>query len=177
MALPLCSCRAPPASRRCSPTKCTRVLPQAATCTRARGGVALDGEPREVMRLNLESRLAQRVLIEVAEGAVPRRGRPLRARRAASTGRDWITPRQTLRVDTTAQRSPLKSLNFAALRIKDAVCDALRDATGERPSVDTRRPDLPLVLHLGPSAPRCTSTARASRCSSAAGARTRATRR
>jgi putative N6-adenine-specific DNA methylase len=34
----------------------------------ARGGVALAGEPHEVMLLNLESRLAQRVLIEVAEG-------------------------------------------------------------------------------------------------------------
>jgi putative N6-adenine-specific DNA methylase len=28
------------------------------------------------------------------------------------------------------------------------VCDALREATGERPSVDTRAPDLPLALHL-----------------------------
>jgi putative N6-adenine-specific DNA methylase len=62
----------------------------------------------------------------------------------------WITPAQTLRVDTSAQRSPLRSLNFAALRIKDAVCDALREATGARPSVDTRRPDLPLMLFVGP---------------------------
>jgi putative N6-adenine-specific DNA methylase len=62
---------------------------------------------------------------------------------------DWITPQHTLRVDTTAHRSPLKSLNFVALRIKDAVCDRLRDATGERPNVDTRHPDLPLMLHLG----------------------------
>jgi putative N6-adenine-specific DNA methylase len=44
----------------------------------------------------------------------------------------------------------LKSLNFAALRIKDAVCDVMREAAGERPSVDTRHPDLSLVLHLGP---------------------------
>jgi putative N6-adenine-specific DNA methylase len=51
-------------------------------------------------------------------------------------------------VDTTAQRSPLKSLNFATLRIKDAVCDAIREASGERPNVDTARPDLPLALHL-----------------------------
>ena len=51
-------------------------------------------------------------------------------------------------MDTTAQRSPLKSLNFATLRIKDAVCDVVREATGERPSVDTRHPDLPLALHL-----------------------------
>jgi putative N6-adenine-specific DNA methylase len=64
---------------------------------------------------------------------------------------DWITAQQTLRVDTTAQRSPLRSLNFATLRIKDAVCDAIREASGERPSVDTRAPDLPLALHLTPT--------------------------
>ena len=64
---------------------------------------------------------------------------------------DWISPQQTLRVDTTAQRSPLRSLNFASLRIKDAVCDAIREASGERPSVDTRAPDLPLALHLTPT--------------------------
>ena len=55
----------------------------------------------------------------------------------------------TLRVDSTAQRSPLKSLNFAALRVKDAVCDQLRDTQGERPSVDTQHPDLQIVLHAG----------------------------
>ncbi|MFM2119698.1 MAG: hypothetical protein RL722_1166, partial [Pseudomonadota bacterium] len=61
---------------------------------------------------------------------------------------DWITPRQTLRVDCTATRSPLRSLHFAALRIKDALCDQLRERLGERPSVDPQRPDLALVLHL-----------------------------
>ena len=114
-----------------------------------RGGVGLDGGVYEVMQLNLESRLAQRVLIEVAEGAYTHENDLY----ALAFGVDWslwITPQQTLRVDTTAQRSPLRSLNFAALRIKDGVCDMLRDATGERPSVDTRQPDLQLVLHLGP---------------------------
>ena len=64
---------------------------------------------------------------------------------------DWITPAQTFRIDTSAQRSPLHSLNFATLRVKDAVCDVVRDATGERPSIDTRFPDLPLTLHLSPT--------------------------
>jgi len=114
-----------------------------------RGGVALAGNPREVMLLNLESRLAQRVLIEVAEGGYRTEDDLYALARGVDWG-DWITPRQTLRVDTTAQRSPLKSLNFAALRIKDAVCDQLRDASGERPSVDLAQPDLSLVLHVGP---------------------------
>jgi putative N6-adenine-specific DNA methylase len=114
-----------------------------------RGGVALRADATAVMRLNLESRLAQRVLVEVAEGGY-RHEDDLYALARTVDWSAWLTPRETLRVDTTAQRSPLRSLNFAGLRIKDAVCDALRETTGERPSVDTHRPDLQLVLHVGP---------------------------
>jgi len=125
-----------------------RVLPDAAARP-ARGGVSLEGGPDQVMALNLECRLPQRVLIEVAEGPYRDEADLYELARSVDWAQ-WITPQHTLRVDTTAQRSPLKSLNFAALRIKDALCDQLREATGERPSVDTQRPDLPLVLHVGP---------------------------
>ena len=114
-----------------------------------RGGVALDGKPTDVMVLNLELRLAQRVLVEVAEGEY-RDEQSLYELAGSVDWTQWITPQHTLRVDTTATRCPLRSLNFAALRIKDAVCDQLREATGERPNVDIREPDLALVLHLGP---------------------------
>jgi putative N6-adenine-specific DNA methylase len=124
-----------------------RVLPSAPIALK-RGGVALEGDPPEVMALNLELRLAQRVLIQVAEGPYHDED-DLYALTRSVDWQQWITPQHTLRVDTTAQRSPLRSLNFAALRIKDGVCDALREATGERPSVDTRHPDLPLLLHVG----------------------------
>ncbi|MGZ8260870.1 MAG: THUMP domain-containing class I SAM-dependent RNA methyltransferase, partial [Caldimonas sp.] len=125
-----------------------RALLPAADVRVARGGIALDGDPHEAMLLNLESRLAQRVLVEVAEGPY-RDERDLYDLARGVAWSDWITPRQTLRVDSTAQRSPLRSLNFAALRIKDAVCDRMRDEHGERPSVDTARPDLSVVLHAG----------------------------
>ena len=124
-----------------------RILPKARV-HQARGGVALEGDPIEVMTLNLESRLAQRVLVEVAHGSYRDENDVYELAHSVAWG-EWITPEHTLRVDTTAHRSPLKSLNFAALRVKDAVCDLLRDATGERPSVDTRNPDLQIVLHLG----------------------------
>jgi putative N6-adenine-specific DNA methylase len=115
--------------------------------TAQRGGVGVAGDERTAMQLNLESRLAQRVLWPLAHGPYRHELELYELARTVDWTR-WITPRQTLRVDTTAQRSPLKSLNFANLRIKDAVCDALREASGERPSVDTRDPDLPLALHL-----------------------------
>ena len=123
-----------------------RLLPQAAVRGQ-RGGVALRGTVGDVMALNLGSRLAQRVLIQVATGPY-RDETDLYNLALGVDWATWITPRHTLRVDTTAHRCPLKSLNFAALRIKDAVCDQLREAAGERPNVDTSHPDLPLLLHL-----------------------------
>ncbi len=123
-----------------------RLLPQA-SLQAGRGGVGLEGGPSEVMRLNLESRLAARVLTEVASGPYHDE-HDLYALTREVDWSQWITPRQTLRVDVTAHRCPLRSLHFAGLRVKDGVCDGLRDVFGERPSVDTRHPDLSLVLHL-----------------------------
>ena len=130
--------------------ECKRVLGAKTRMLVARGGVTVEGNERAAMALNLESRLAQRVLWPLAHGAY-RHEQDLYDLARDVRWTDWITPQQTLRVDTTAQRSPLRSLNFATLRIKDAVCDALRDASGERPSVDTHAPDLPLLLHLTPT--------------------------
>lgn len=120
----------------------------------ARVPVALaEGEPRWraaielAMQLNLESRLAQRVLWRVAEGGYREEDDLYRLARQVDWGQ-WISPRQTLRVDVSARRSPLRSLQFAGLRIKDAVCDQLRETAGERPNVDTRHPDLALLLFL-----------------------------
>ena len=125
-----------------------RALLPALAMRSGRGGVAIDaGSLRDAMRLNLHSRLAQRVLVQLAQ-APYRDEHALYDIARGVDWRDWLTPQQTLRVDVTATRSQLPSLNFAALRVKDAVVDALRDATGSRPSVDTRRPDLALVLHL-----------------------------
>jgi hypothetical protein len=126
------------------------------------------GRPAHRDALNLESRLAQRVLWPVADGPY-RDEHDLYELARASTGRSGSRREQTC-AWTSRAALPLQSLNFAALRIKDAVCDVLREATGERPSVDTRHPDLPLCCSSGPSTPRCTSTPRARRCSSAAGA-------
>ena len=114
-----------------------------------RGGVWVEGDERMAMQLNLESRLATRVLWPLIDGPYgDEHDLYDLARRVAWD--HWITPEQTLRVDVAAQRSPLQSLNFTALRIKDAVCDTLRETAGARPSVDTHRPDLPIALFVGP---------------------------
>jgi putative N6-adenine-specific DNA methylase len=114
-----------------------------------RGGVWVEGDERNAMQLNLYSRLATRVLWPLVDGYY-RDEHDLYDLAGRVPWQQWITPQQSLRVDVVAMRSPLTSLNFTALRIKDAVCDQMREATGERPNVDTRHPDLPLTLFVGP---------------------------
>jgi putative N6-adenine-specific DNA methylase len=115
--------------------------------TVGRAGVGLRGDWDTVLRLNLHSRIAQRVLLRLWEGPY-RSEDDLYAAAAEIAWEDWFTPRHTLKVEVTAQRSPLRSLHFAGLRIKDAVCDRLRARRGARPSVDTAQPDVRVYAHL-----------------------------
>ncbi len=111
------------------------------------GGVAFSG-PRELAyRANLDSRLASRILWQVAHGGYRDENDLYRL----ACGVDWTAHfkvERTLRVDVAATRSPLASLAFATLRIKDAVCDRCRDAAGKRPSVDKERPDVRVHAYL-----------------------------
>jgi len=57
-------------------------------------------------------------------------------------------PDDTIRIYVTAQKSPLKSLEFITLRVKDAVCDHFRTVAGRRPNVDTADPAVRIHLFL-----------------------------
>ncbi len=114
-----------------------------------RAGVRLAAPWRAVLELNLHSRLAQRVLVQLAHR--PYRGEDDLYELASSVRWEaWFTARQTFKIEVTAHASPLKSLNFAALRVKDAVADRFRQQSGTRPDVDTHRPDARIHLHLTP---------------------------
>ncbi len=113
-----------------------------------RAGVALEGAWRDALLLNLHSRLAQRVLVQLAQHAY-RNEQDLYNAAGNVAWELWFTPRQTFKVEITAQHSPLQSLNFAALRIKDAIADRFRSRfQDQRPSVDTRFPDVRIYVHL-----------------------------
>ena len=104
------------------------------------GGVGFAGERRVCYRANLESRVASRVLMQLSR--VPYRNEQDIYDAAYSVPwQEWFKVNRSIRVDVTAIRSPLRSLDYITLRIKDAVCDRFREATGARPDVDTRNPE------------------------------------
>ena len=113
-----------------------------------RGGVMARASWRDAMRLNLHSRLAQRVLVQLSYTDY-RNEQDLYRAAADVAWEIWFTPKQSIKVEVTAQHSPLTSLNFAGLKIKDAVCDRFRDkAHGVRPDVNTQWPDVRIYAHL-----------------------------
>jgi 23S rRNA (guanine2445-N2)-methyltransferase len=105
------------------------------------GGVAFAGEWRVCYAANLWSRLASRVLWRVAEFDYRSEANLYDAARRTDWPRMFAVER-SLRVNVSAQKSPLKSLDFATLRIKDAVCDLFRETLGSRPNIDRARPDV-----------------------------------
>ncbi|MBS0453343.1 MAG: class I SAM-dependent RNA methyltransferase [Proteobacteria bacterium] len=114
----------------------------------ARAGVFARASWRDAMLLNLHGRLAQRVLVQLSHTPY-RSENDLYQAASAVAWENWFTPRQTFKIETTAQHSPLTSLNFATLRIKDAIADRFRaKAGGVRPSIETQWPDVRVFAHL-----------------------------
>jgi putative N6-adenine-specific DNA methylase len=112
-----------------------------------RGGVAFDGELEAAARACLHSRVAMRVVLELAQFPAPDAAALYDGVRAVDWT-SWLTTKTTLAVDATVRDSAITHSGFAALKVKDAVVDALRDKLGARPDVDPKDPDVRIVLHL-----------------------------
>ncbi len=119
----------------------------------AEAGVSFTGPFDLVYEANLHSRIASRILWRVAqfpyanENDVYERGKEVQ-------WREYFSAERTFKVETNAHRSPVKSLDFVTLRVKDAIADHFRGALGRRPSVSPRDPDV--RVHAFLDAKTCT---------------------
>ncbi|MFT4069570.1 THUMP domain-containing class I SAM-dependent RNA methyltransferase [Paraburkholderia sp.] len=111
------------------------------------GGVHFRGGWAAGMAANLHSRLASRVLLKIAQRPY-RNEQDIYALALEQRWEQWFSAHETLRVDVTAIKSPLRSLEFTTLRVKDAICDRLREKSGARPSIDTAMPDVRVFAFL-----------------------------
>lgn len=112
-----------------------------------KGGCHFKTDWQGVLKANLYSRIATRILLQVAKAPVQTED-DIYALAHSVAWEQWFGPNDTLRVDTSAIRSPMQSLQFCNLRTKDAICDRLREREGARPSIDTVRPDAKVHLFL-----------------------------
>ncbi len=112
-----------------------------------RGGVRVKGGLEAMTRLCFRSRIAVRVLVEIADFDCAEE-RDLDRGVAAIAWERWLTPDRTLSVRASTKQSRLTHTGFLAQRTKDAVVDRQRRHFGARSSVDRRDPDLGIVLRI-----------------------------
>lgn len=112
-----------------------------------RGGIPFRGPWRDGWRACLQSRIAQRILVLLRRFPAP----DADSLYAGAQSVDWrglLTPRHTLSVSAVTRGSALQHSNFIALKVKDAICDQLRDRAGGRPSIARDEPDVRVQLYL-----------------------------
>lgn len=109
-------------------------------------GVACMGSLETGYRACIGSRVANRVLLELSSFEAAdaseyyRQARDLDWTRHLDTG-------ATLACDFSGRHPAITHTHFGALKLKDAVCDRLREATGARPDVQPERPSVRVHAH------------------------------
>src|SRR3569833_2131099 len=109
-------------------------------------GVAFSGDLRVAYRACLESRIANRVFLELGRFEVADAEAFYRAVR----GIDWsahLAPGATLACEFSGRHPLFNHTHFGALKLKDAIVDSLRDSTGSRPDVALERPSVRVHAH------------------------------
>lgn len=111
------------------------------------GGIQFQGNWHTCFQANINSRIASRILYQVARGAY-RTEQDLYDLAYAQPWSNWFPTECTMRVNLTAKKCPLRSLDFITLKIKDAICDQFRKTTHKRPSINTVQPDIRIHAFL-----------------------------
>jgi len=108
---------------------------------RAGAGARFTGNVQDAYRACLWSRLANRILLPLSRV-------PAKTPDALYSGvreTDWsehMLSSNTLAVDFFSAHSEITHTQFGAQKVKDAIVDQFREASGERPNVDRERPDI-----------------------------------
>ena len=111
------------------------------------GGVAFVGELGVCYSANLHSRIATRILMQVGQGKYATEDDLYQAAYKLNWP-NWFDVKHDFMVKVTGVKCPLKSLEFATLRIKDAVCDKFRQVVDSRPYIDTKTPAVRIHAYL-----------------------------
>ncbi len=101
----------------------------------------------DVYRINYCSRIGGRVLIPITRF----RCHDEKALYDGIYRVDWLkylSPKNSIAIDANVNHPRLRNSLYCAQVAKDAICDQLKKRVGDRPSVDTKAPDVQLNLYI-----------------------------
>ncbi|QJR12979.1 Ribosomal RNA large subunit methyltransferase L [Usitatibacter rugosus] len=110
-------------------------------------GVEFEGTLETVYNANLRSRLATRILWRLAKFDY-RNEQDVYDGARRILWHSYFGLERSFKIETSAVKSPLRSLDFITLKVKDAIADTFRDAFGKRPDVESREPEVRVHVFL-----------------------------
>lgn len=117
------------------------------SCIIVNAGIQFKASLNDIMKMNLHSRLASRIMLQVAFGGY-RNEEDIYKIALKVKWHDWFHVGNSLKVATSAINSPLKSLEFITLKVKDAICDYFVGIVDARPNIDKHNPDVRIYNFL-----------------------------
>lgn len=110
-------------------------------------GVTIPKSWENIYKVNYLSRVATRVLWPIAQFQCRGKEDLYQAVRNLPWT-DFLHCNKTFAIDANVSHPTLTNSLFAALVVKDAICDFFREKTGERPSINKQFPDVQLNLFI-----------------------------
>ena len=110
-------------------------------------GMEFNASFANLMAMNLNSRLASRIMIRLGYSGYRHEDDIYRLARKIDW-LDWFHSGNSIKVATSAIQSPLKSLDFVTLKVKDAICDYFNEKVDSRPDVNKVEPDMRIYNFL-----------------------------
>jgi putative N6-adenine-specific DNA methylase len=110
-------------------------------------GVYFSGDRRLLYKVNLWSRLAFRILVQIKKI----KAFTVKELYSGVQSIDWsayLSPNQTIAVNSTGTNKKLNHTHFNALQVKNAIIDQQREQFGDRSNIDTEDPDVLINAHI-----------------------------
>jgi len=109
--------------------------------------VTVEGDQRMMYSINLNSRVALRVLMPIKKIRVANEHQLYDEIKKIEWNK-YMSVDDTLAVDAVVNKSVMTHSLYVALKTKDAIVDQFRDNTGKRPNVDLEKPSLRIHIHI-----------------------------
>ncbi|AGF48431.1 N6-adenine-specific DNA methylase [Candidatus Kinetoplastibacterium oncopeltii TCC290E] len=103
---------------------------------------------KDIESINLKSRLANRVLLQVAHSSFINNEKEILEISHNVEWEKWFRPEYSIRVDTSSINSNFNSQSYCNLLVKDGVCDRFRKIFSKRPDINTVNPDIRIHLFI-----------------------------
>ena len=112
-----------------------------------RRAVSFVGDQEMMYKANFHLRTAIKILKPIAEFEVTRRDELYDYAKKIPWS-NYLALGKSFAIDSTVQSEMFVNSMFASLRVKDAIADQFREATGKRPSVNPEDPDIRINVYL-----------------------------